>query len=153
MSERKDVIALVGAGKGGVAILEMLLVIPGIEVKYVFDIDPKGPWDPSGEEARNRLPDGRVLRRLSTDPEVDLILEVTGKPEVFDTLRRVKHERSSLLVAGATRIIFHLLDEQRRVTQRLEKYKRTLEERIIERTEEIERGTGSCRRRSWTTRR
>jgi len=39
----KDIIAIVGMGKGGKAILETILQIPGIYVKAVYDINPQAP--------------------------------------------------------------------------------------------------------------
>jgi signal transduction histidine kinase len=134
-----DIIALVGAGKGGHAILEALLRIPGIEVRYVFDPDPDAPGIALAQKNGIRCrTDGR-LDELFADPDVDLIFEVTGKPEVFEALRESKHPNSSLLVAGGTRIIFHLLDAQRQAASALEEHQRTLERRIVERTEELER--------------
>jgi signal transduction histidine kinase len=134
-----DVIALVGAGKGGQAILEALLQIPGIEVRYVVDIDPNAPGIALARRNGIRCrTDGR-LDELSADPDVDLVFEVTGRPEVFEALRASRHPNSSLLVAGGTRIIFHLLDAQRQAAVALEEHQRTLERRIVERTEEIER--------------
>ena len=36
----EGVIALVGTGKGGLALLKVLLDIPGVKIKYVCDINP-----------------------------------------------------------------------------------------------------------------
>ena len=36
----EGVIALVGAGNGGMALLKVLLNIPGIKIKYVCDTNP-----------------------------------------------------------------------------------------------------------------
>ena len=147
MGRDTDIIALVGAGKGGHAILEALLRIPGIEVRYVFDPDPSAPGIALARE--NGIPfrtDG-CLDELFADPDVDLVFEVTGKPEVFEALREGKHPNSSLLVAGGTRIIFHLLDAQRQAADALEENQRTLERRIVERTEEIERANRDLERK------
>ena len=38
--ENGSVIAIVGAGKGGLALLKVLLRIPAVKIKYVCDIDP-----------------------------------------------------------------------------------------------------------------
>jgi signal transduction histidine kinase len=142
-----DIIALVGAGKGGHAILEALLRIPGIEVRYVFDADPSAPGIALARKNGIRCrTDGR-FDELLADPDVDLIFEVTGKPEVFEALRASKHPNSSLLVAGGTRIIFHLLDAQRQAASALEEHQRTLERRIVERTEEIERANRDLERK------
>lgn len=132
-------IALVGAGKGGHAILEALLQIPGIELRYVFDANPDAPGIVLAREHGIKCrTDGR-FDELTEDPGVDLIFEVTGRPEVFEELRAIKHPNSSLLVAGGTRIIFYLLDAQQQASHALEEHQHLLERRIFERTEDIER--------------
>jgi len=92
-----DIIALVGAGKGGHAILEALLRIPGIEVRYVFDADPSAPGIALARKNGIWCRTDGLVDELSADPDVDLIFEVTGKPEVFEALRASKHPNSSLL--------------------------------------------------------
>ncbi len=139
MVTRSDVIAVVGAGKGGAAILETLLAIPGIQIKYVFDTDPEAPGVRLAKlNGIQTITDGHY-GQLTDDPEVDLIFEVTGKSEVFETLKTIKHPHSSLLVASGAKIIFHLLETQRGVAARLEELRNNLELRIVERTEDIER--------------
>jgi len=138
MADRNDVVAIVGAGKGGAAILQTLLGIPGISIRYVFDADATAPGIQLAKKHKIACrTDGRY-DELSTDPEIDLIFEVTGRTEVFDTLRALKHANSTLLVASGAKIIFHLLDAQQKTKDRLEKLKRGLEAMVIERTEEIE---------------
>jgi signal transduction histidine kinase len=147
VAHNTDIIALVGAGKGGHAILEALLSIPGIEVRYVFDIDPNAPGIELARQCGVRCrTDGR-FDELLADPEVDLIFEVTGRPEVFEALRAGKHPNSNLLGAGGTRIIFHLLDAQRQAAGALEEHQLDLERRIVERTEEIERANRDLERK------
>lgn len=147
MNHDTDIIALVGAGKGGQAILEALLRIPGIEVRYVVDVDPNAPGIAFARRNSIHCRTDGSLDELSADPDVDLIFEVTGKPEVYEALRARKHPNSSLLVAGGTRIIFHLLDAQSQCALVLEEYQRTLEQRIVERTEEIERANRDLERK------
>ena len=134
-----DIIALVGAGDRGHAILEALLRIPGIEVRYVFDADPAAPGVALARENGIRCrTDGR-FDELSADADVDLILETTGKPEVLAALLASKHPNSCLLGAAGMRIISHLLDAQRQTDALLERQRRTFEQRIVELTDGIER--------------
>jgi len=106
-----DIIALVGARDRGHALLEALLGIPRIEVRYVFDADPAAPGvllaRQNGICCRS---DGR-FDELSADADVDLILETTGEPEVLAALQTSKHPNSCLLCAAGVRTLSHVLAE------------------------------------------
>lgn len=136
---KNDVIAMVGAGNGGKAILATLLKIPDIEIRYVYDINPEAPGMILAKENDIRCRTDPAFTEIASNPEIDLILEVTGKSEVFEKLKSLLSPQSTLIGAAGTKIIFHLLDAQNKVTQKLEAYKKSLEWQIIERTEEIEK--------------
>ena len=131
-------IALVGAGKGGKALLEDFVKIPGVLVKYVCDIDPASEGVVFAEKAGLSVCSWEDIDKILTDTDLDLILEVTGKADVFEELSRRKDPSINLVGADTTKIIFHFLESQQKVTNELEGYKERLEERIIERTEQIE---------------
>jgi len=142
MGRDTDIIALVGAGTRGHAILEALVRIPEIEVRYVFDADPTAPGVTFARENGIRCrTDGR-FDELSADADVDLILEATGKPEVRAALLKSRHPNSCLLGAAGMRFISHLLDAQRQTAALLERQGRTDEQRIVELADVIERANG-----------
>lgn len=129
-------IAIVGAGKGGYELLKVLLGTPHIRVKCVCDINP----DAKGVflARQNNIPVVTRLSEVLTDQEIDLILESTGRAEVFDELNRSKPASVSLVGLAGARVIYSLLDSYNEVNRNLQSYKINLEHRIIERTEELE---------------
>ncbi|MFC1577121.1 ATP-binding protein [Candidatus Omnitrophota bacterium] len=131
-------IALVGAGKGGKALLVDLIKIPGIEIKYVCDPNPEAAGIRLAKENNIPVCSWKDIDSILNDAELDLVLEVTGKDEVFEYLRKNKKPSVNLIGASTTKIIFYFLEAQQNVTNELQGYKRKLEERIIERTEQIE---------------
>ena len=139
MGRDTDIIALVGAGTRGHAILEALIRLPEIEVRYVFDADPSAPGVTLAHENGIRCrTDGR-FDELAADGEVDLILDATGEPEVRAALLQSKHPNSCLLGAAGMRIISHLLDAQRQSATLLERQRSTYEQRAVELTDAVER--------------
>jgi predicted dinucleotide-utilizing enzyme len=116
---KKDVIAIVGAGKGGTAILETLLDIPKVCIKYVYDINK----DAHGIKlaAKHRIKYNVSLKTLCSDPELNLIIEVTGKQSVYEDIMSMKQENTTVIGAKSTEIIFHFLDYQSRFNKKLEK--------------------------------
>lgn len=133
----EGVIALIGAGNGGLALLKVLLEIPGVKIKYVCDINP----DAVGVLfARNHhIQFITNYQEIITDKELNLIFEATGDPQVFKNLNENKSPKISLIGADGSKIIYQLLDAYNETNQNLNEYKTNLEKKIIERTEELER--------------
>lgn len=134
---KKDIIALVGAGIGGRAILLTLLKIPSIKIKYVCDINPKAPGIILAKNNGIQCCFNDWPEVIANDLEIDLIFEVTGVSNVYKMINKIKPERSILVAAAGTKVIFHLLESQFEIAQRLREYKKTLETRIQERTKEL----------------
>jgi signal transduction histidine kinase len=130
-------IAIVGAGMGGYQFLKVLLNTANVRIRYVCDIDPnaKGVF----LAKQNNIKFVTRLAEIVADPEIDLIFESTGRPEVFEELTRTKLPSVSLVGSVGTRAIFSLLDSYNEVNRSLQSYKINLERRIIERTEELEK--------------
>ncbi|MDD5686475.1 MAG: ATP-binding protein [Elusimicrobia bacterium] len=131
-------IAIVGAGKGGKALLEDLIKIPGISVKYVCDTNPDAEGMIFSKEHGIKTCLWSDVMTILSDPELDLILEVTGQQKVFRYLNMYKLTSVNIISSASSKIIFHFIDTQRQVTDELEEYKMNLEEKIRKRTEEIE---------------
>ena len=130
-------IAIVGAGHGGYQFLKVLLNTPNVRIKVVCDVNPNAKGvcfaKQHGIKCVTRLAD------VVGDPEVDLIFESTGRPEVFEELSRAKLPSVSLVGSAGSRVIFILLDSYTEANRSLQSYKLNLERRIIERTEELEK--------------
>ncbi len=133
----EGVIALIGAGNGGLALLKVLLDIPSVKVKYVCD---KNPNAIGILYAKNHgiayTPD---YSRIIEDKEINLIFEATGDPYVFSDLSEKNSSKISLIGADGSKIIYHFLDAYNGVNKNLNEYKINLERKIIERTEELEK--------------
>ncbi len=131
-----DGIAIVGAGKGGLAFLRVLLNIPDVHIKYVCDVNPNSPGMMYATSHNIRCVTG--IDAMVKDPEVTLIFEATGNPSVFQELQRKKTPETSLVGSKGTKSIFSFIDSYDEVNKKLRSYKLNLEKRIIERTEELE---------------
>lgn len=130
-------IAIVGAGKGGKALLKDLIKIPGISIKYVCDNNPEAEGMLFAKEHGIKTCLWSDITSVLADPDLDLILEVTGLQNIFEHLSRHKLPSVNIMSSAASKIIFHFIDTQQHVTNELEEYKMSLETKIRERTEEI----------------
>src|SRR4030042_4278157 len=130
-------IALIGAGNGGLALLKVLLEIPGVKIKYVCDINP----DAVGVlfAKNHHMQCITNYQEIITNKDINLIFEATGDPQVFKNLSENKSPNTSLIGADGSKIIYNLLDSYDEINRNLNEYKTNLEEKIIERTEELEK--------------
>ncbi|MDD5676449.1 MAG: HAMP domain-containing sensor histidine kinase [Kiritimatiellae bacterium] len=130
-------IAIIGAGKGGTAILETLLKMPSVVTKHVCDVNPSAPGIVLAR--KHGIQCHTKMTAICQDKEIDLIFEVTGRKEVFAQVLAQKQEHTRVICSEDARIIFHLLDLQQEVSDRLEDDNIMLEQRVLERTQEQEK--------------
>jgi len=134
--DSKSVIAMIGAGKGGLALLKVLLNIPAVKIKYMCDIDPYAVGILYAKNHNINCTTG--WDQIIIDEEVDLIFEATGDPQIFKDISENKSPEICLIGATGSKMIFQFLDAYNEVNQDLNEYKVNLEEKIIERTEALE---------------
>ncbi len=136
---RDSSIAIVGAGKGGAAILRVLLQIPGVKVKYVCDKNPAAEGVILAEKHNIRIITELRGSEIIRDHSLNLIFEATGDREIFEYLQRNVDQRCTVLGAVGARVLFYLLESQQKITEELKHCKTILSEKVMERTEELEK--------------
>lgn len=104
---------IVGGGKGGKAILEMLSTVEFVRVIGIVDIVSSAP---AIVEAKKRdIPTGEEIEPfLALQPHV--ILEVTGKPEVLERLYALKHPDALVISGAVANLMIQLVEEKDRLT-------------------------------------
>ena len=130
-------IALIGAGKGGLALLKVLLDIPGVKIKYVCDVNSKAIGCVFAKNQNIKCINN--YSEIVNDNKINLIFEATGNPKVFEDLSIKKSSIVSLIGGNGSKIIYNLLDSYDEINQNLSEYKENLELKIIKRTEELEK--------------
>ncbi len=113
-------VVIVGAGKGGRALLEMFAGDPTISILGVADVNP---WAPGIEYARRRdIPVTTDFRDLVTDPRADLIIDVTGRPDVHEAILRHKTPTAEVMGGLGARFMWDLLAERKRSEELEDRY-------------------------------
>jgi PAS domain S-box-containing protein len=118
-------VMIVGAGKGGTAILKILQETAVLDVKVVIDHNPSAP---GLQVARQEgIETGNDWRPYLSD-EIDIIIEVTGKQEVFEQLRDARGKNTVLIPGSVAFLISELMEEKEDLisTLRNETYKHDL---------------------------
>ncbi|MBI3636052.1 MAG: sigma 54-interacting transcriptional regulator, partial [Candidatus Rokubacteria bacterium] len=113
-------VVIVGAGKGGRALLEMLVGDSTVSIVGIADLNA---WAPGLELARRvNVPVTTDFRELVTDPKVDLIIDVTGSDEVHAAIMTLKPPTAEVMGGIGARFMWDLLAERKRSEELEDKY-------------------------------
>ncbi|RTR35207.1 sigma-54-dependent transcriptional regulator [Robertmurraya yapensis] len=110
-------VMIVGAGTGGLAILKILKETAVLDVKVVIDVDENAPGMLFAKE-----------QGISTDADwtaylndpVDIIIEVTGKDDVFKAILEKRNRNTVLIPGSVAYLIAKLIEEKEELIKRLE---------------------------------
>lgn len=104
-------IGVVGAGKGGRALLDVFLHLPDARVVGITDKDPEATGIQFAREFEIPVvPDPMDL--IGRD-DVDLIIDVTGDPAMAALIAENKHERTEVLGGEASKLLWLLIQRER----------------------------------------
>lgn len=110
-------VAIVGAGKGGVALLELLHQIPEVDIVGITDKDPEAPGLRRARDlsihVTEKVPD------LVGNHGVNLILDVTGDPLMRDTILSHKGPAAEVLNGATARLLWNLIQHESRLETEL----------------------------------
>jgi transcriptional regulator with GAF, ATPase, and Fis domain len=113
-------VVIVGAGKGGRALLEMFAGDATVAIQGVSDLNP---WAPGLELARRlNVPVATDFRAMVADDRVDLVIDVTGSPEVHQEILRLKPPTAELIGGVGARFIWDLVAERKRSEELEDRY-------------------------------
>jgi transcriptional regulator with PAS, ATPase and Fis domain len=119
-------VVIVGAGKGGRALLEMFSGDPTVTIVGVVDVNP---WAPGLELARRlNVQVSTDLRELIADPRLDLIIDVTGNPDVQTAILRLKPATTEVMGGASAKFMWDLLAERKRTEELEDRYSLMLRE-------------------------
>ncbi len=119
-------IVIVGAGKGGRALLEMFVGDSTVSIVGVADVNP---WSPGLELARRlNIPVATDFRELIADPRLDVIIDVTGNPDVHRAIHRLKAQATEVMGGASAKFMWDLLAERKRTEELEDRYSLMLRE-------------------------
>ena len=112
-------VAIIGAGRGGTALMEILANDPLVSIVGIAEINPQAPGLRLAK--RLKIPVTKRYRELLDIESVDLIIDVTGNPEVEATLQDF-HRMGVTVIGGASaKFMWELIEARIRATAEIEK--------------------------------
>jgi two-component system sensor histidine kinase DegS len=112
-------VAIIGAGRGGKALMEIFADDPLVRIVGVADVDPEAPGLSLAEQLA--IPVTRDYRQLLAMERVDLIIDVSGNAEVWQFLQDF-HRMGVTVIGGASaKFMWELIEARIRATAEIEK--------------------------------
>lgn len=105
-------VALIGAGHGGSALLQMLVDDPVLEIKVVADSNRNAPG--MAIARKRKIATTTSFEKAVTRDDVDAIIDVTGKLEVRHRILEVKSQDIELIGGMSAKLMWDLVEERRR---------------------------------------
>lgn len=104
-------VAIIGAGRGGSALIELFTRCNGIAITGVADTNPDAP---GLRLARNLdIPATTDPVSLVADKAIDLIVDVTGSPSIPALIEQHKSSRAEILGGTAAKLVWSLIQDER----------------------------------------
>ncbi|WP_078545854.1 sigma 54-interacting transcriptional regulator [Litchfieldia alkalitelluris] len=118
-------VLIVGAGKGGTALLENLYNTKMIRIIAVIDINPSAPGRLLAKKLN--IPDDDDWRNYLSD-KIDIVVEATGNEKVFQAIREVRGKRTVVIPSSVAHVTAQLMEEKEELISKLrdESYKHDL---------------------------
>jgi len=110
MTESPINVVILGAGKGGKALLESLLTLPRIHLIGVADHDREAPGLKFARH--HHIPTTQDAIQLIQQPNVHLIVNVTGDPSLQDNIHRHKHPNTEVLGGAASKVLWEIIQHE-----------------------------------------
>jgi PAS domain S-box-containing protein len=109
-------VLIVGAGKGGTAILKILQETEMMEIAAVVDINKEAPGLKLAESLHIKT--GKDWRAFLTQ-DIDIVIEATGKEEVFRELREKRSKHTVIIPGSVAYITAKLMEEKESLISKL----------------------------------
>lgn len=112
-------IALIGLGKGGSAILPILLEATNINIIGIADINPGAPGLKMAKKA-NIPVTADFMELLNKNP--DIVINVTGKDDVTDKLLKHRSPGTEIIDGKSAKFVWDLLERQRQAEREVKEF-------------------------------
>jgi transcriptional regulator with PAS, ATPase and Fis domain len=119
-------IIVIGAGTGGKALVELFHRDPSVEIVGVVDKNERAPGLVLARSLG--LPVSTNYKKFLVTEKADLIIEVTGDPEVAHDLYQRKAATTELIGSNAARFLWNLIEAGKKAEALEDKYQLALRE-------------------------
>lgn len=117
-------VGIIGGGRRGLSIMQLVEGIPGVELRWVADIDEGAP---ALREARKKgIQTVNDFKPQVKDPSLQLVIEVTGLENVRQAVDEHKHTGLSVIDTLGTRFLGEIVEQRQQLIIRLQEKSQSL---------------------------
>jgi CheY-like chemotaxis protein len=110
-------VVILGAGKGGSVLLELLSRLPHVEIIGIADKDPQAPGLKKAKELG--IPIADHITPLISKSEVHLIVDVTGDSIMESRIFNQKHPNAEVLGGTAAKLLWDVVQHDRDIQKQI----------------------------------
>lgn len=110
-------VGLIGGGRGGLAVLNLLASMPSVRVLWVADVQPDAPALVKAREL-NILTIQDFVPKLK-EPALQMVVEVTGVEKVKQLLKENMKENLSVMDATAARLLVNIVESREELFRKI----------------------------------
>ena len=119
-------VAIIGAGAGGTALLTVLAPDPLVRIVGVAEVNPKAPGLRLAK--RYGIPLTRNFQDLLNSEDVDLIIDVTGNPEVAEALLTLNRVGVDVIRGTSAKFMWQLIEARVRANAETKRHLKKFQE-------------------------
>ncbi len=112
---KKLKVGIIGAGRGGSALLETLLEMDNIKIEGIADIDSSAPGIDMAKNVGIKC--FKTARELLASCTLDVVFEVTGNKNLVKELRSRLSDKTTLVDAPAVNIMLSIIRDRKELLE------------------------------------
>ncbi|MFQ5580341.1 MAG: histidine kinase [Nitrospiria bacterium] len=113
-------VAIIGAGKGGVSLIEILFDDPLVQIVGVSDVDKDAPGVKLARKLK--IPVTQNYKKLLQSKKADLVIDVSGNPSVEETLHVTRPPGTAIIGGPSAKLMWQLIEERIRSKEKIEQH-------------------------------
>ncbi len=110
-------VIILGAGKGGTALLDLFLQLPHIHIVGMGDTNPLAPGLQKAQQSH--IPVSTNCQQLIAQKQVDLIVDVTGNPEMSQLLQQCRNPATQILDGATAKLLWDIIGHEKKLEANL----------------------------------
>ena len=116
-SAERTTIVILGGGKGGSALLSLFSHLPGVQIVGITDKDPSAPALQRARELGIPVVDDAA--RLIASEGTNLIVDVTGNPQMQQVIAEHKSADAEVLGGAAAKVLWNVVQHEAQMQAQL----------------------------------
>lgn len=110
-------VAIIGAGKGGTALLELLHQVQDVDIVGIADTNPHAPGLQRARDLNIHVSD--QVPDLVGNHKVNLIMDVTGDPDMAETILSYKDPAAEVMNGATAKLLWNLVQHESKLETEL----------------------------------